>query len=142
NLFTLAVYIENANHVHFNTSWGKSDLSFPRGFYLDRLSVMNKYDQQLIAQTYFIAFFNKVFKEDSSYDSLFQNSEAKKVWLPETSIISQYRSSAYKPIEQFNRLDQLSGVLNGFDTIEITTPKSRSGKNHPQNALELSWKNE
>lgn len=42
NIFKAAIYIENANHVQFNTSWGQNDLSLPRGLFLERLSLMDK----------------------------------------------------------------------------------------------------
>src|SRR5699024_1746470 len=53
NLFKTAVYLENANHVQFNTSWGQNDFSLPRGMFLDRFALINKRDQQFIAQAYF-----------------------------------------------------------------------------------------
>src|SRR5699024_7664334 len=50
NLFKTSVYLENANHVHINTSWGQNYLSFRRRMFLERFALINKRDQQFIAQ--------------------------------------------------------------------------------------------
>src|SRR5699024_4090139 len=42
NLFKTAVYLENANHVPFNTSWGQNDFRLPRGMFLERFALNNK----------------------------------------------------------------------------------------------------
>jgi len=142
NLIKSAVYIENANHVHFNTSWGTNDLSFPRGVFLDRSSLIDKHDQQLIAKAYFTAFFKKVFNGDATYEALLQNPNTQGDWLPDVNIVSQYRPSTYKTIEKFNRFKEPTGHFNSFHEYEVTTPKGRTGNNHPQDVLELSWENE
>src|SRR5699024_6315750 len=66
NLFKTAVYLENANNVQFNTSWGQNDFSLLRGMFLDRFALINKRYQQFIAQAYFTSFFKKVFHDDPS----------------------------------------------------------------------------
>src|SRR5699024_7305295 len=128
----------NANHVHFNTSWGTNDLSYPRGVFLNRLSLINKHDQQLIAQTYFTAFFKKVFDGDASNDLLMKNPLTYKEWLPETEIVSQYNPSIYEPILQYSRSDEPVGKFDGFVSRDIITPQGRSGNDHSRDVLELA----
>ncbi len=142
DLLKLAVYIEKANHVHFNTSWGTNDLSFPRGIFLDRSSILNNYDQQLIAKAYFTAFFKKVFDGDTSYDSMLQHPNNQQNGLPDTQIVSQYKPSTYRTIEKFNRFSDPSGNFNDFEESDVVTPEGRTGKNHPKDVLELSWETE
>ena len=142
NLFKTAVYLENANHVQFNTSWGQNDFSLPRGMFLDRFALINKRDQQFITQAYFTSFFKKVFHDDPSYDGLFQNPQSYIAGLSDTQIISQYKTNGYQSIKHFNKSDELNSGLNGFDESEIITPRGRSDKKHPKDVLKLAWSDE
>src|SRR5699024_6056076 len=57
NLFKTAVYLENANHLQFNTSLGQNNFTLPSGLFLDRFALINKRTQYFISQTYFTTSF-------------------------------------------------------------------------------------
>src|SRR5699024_10797795 len=135
NLFKTAVYLENANHEQFNTSWGQNDFSLPRRMFLDRIAVINNRDQRVSTKSSFTSCFKKVFHDDPSYDGLFQNPQSYTAGLSDTQIISQYKTNGYQSIKHFNKSDELNSGLNGFDESEIITPRGRSDKKHPKDVL-------
>jgi dienelactone hydrolase len=139
NGFKASLYIADANHTQFNTSWGSMDLSFPKGIFLNKKQTMDPEDQQQLTKVYLSAFFETVFHRHSSYEELFQDYQYGEDWLPETTLVSKYRHASYMPIIMFNHNDTEVIDVNGFTKSEITTPKDRRGNKRLLDALHLEW---
>lgn len=136
------LYIEGANHTQFNSSWGRMDVSLPRGIFLNQLDTMPASEQRQIAQVYLSAFFERVFYGDSTFEQLLEIHEYGKDWLPDTTMVSKYREAGYRPIMQFHKGDTKNIAVEGFTHWDITTPVERGGTKQLQDALLLEWENE
>lgn len=138
-LFKATAYIEDANHVQFNSDWGKYDLSLPKGIFLNQGTLMAAEAQQQIAKVYLSAFYQAVFNETASFDEIIAQKRRSDHILPDVRIIEKYRSSAYQTLLEFNKQVQAIGQFNGFQTNDIIRPKNRSGGSHAHDVLQLSW---
>ena len=140
--FKTTLYIKDANHTQFNTSWGKNDLSYPRGVFLNKRGMMPSEDQRQIAKVYLSAFFERVFHGETSYDSLFKDYRNGADWLPDATLVNKYRNASYRSIQQFDA-DESDVIDTGnFIDWEVTTPLDRGGGNQAKDALDLAWDKE
>ncbi|HLR42926.1 MAG TPA: hypothetical protein VK067_06790 [Pseudogracilibacillus sp.] len=139
SLFKATAYIEHANHVQFNTDWGRYDLSLPKGMFLNQGTLMSAKAQQQIAKVYLSAFYQAVFKEDTSFDEQLASKRQVGNILPDVTIIEKYRSHAYRSLVQYNKHTELIGEFNHFTKQEVIRPKNRSGGSHVNEVLQLSW---
>lgn len=137
--FKAAVYISDANHTHFNSDWGSMDLSFPRGIFLNQKQTLDPEDQQQVAKVYLSAFFESVFHDHPSYEKLFQDYRHGKDWLPNTSIVNQYKHASYSPIITFKQNEVGMINVDGFTNWEIKRTKDRNDHSRMLDALELEW---
>lgn len=140
NSFKATAYIEQANHVQFNSDWGKYDLSLPKGLFLNQGALMSTKAQQQIAKVYLSAFYQALFNEDTSFDTLLDSKRQAEHILPDVKMIEKYRSHAYQPLVQFNKNTELIGQRNHFTKQEVIRPKNRSGGSHAKDVLQLAWK--
>lgn len=137
-----SIYIEHANHVQFNTDWGKDDLSQPRGLYLNRLNYMNSEDQRQIAKAYISAFLEKVFHNDDSYDPLFMQDESTQDWLPDKRIVAKYLPSTYKRISSYSEINEERMTFSETKKKQAVRLKNRSGQKYLKKALEIDFHKE
>ncbi|MGM8363920.1 hypothetical protein ACLIBG_00430 [Virgibacillus sp. W0181] len=137
--FKTTLYIADANHTQFNTSWGKMDLSIPRGLFLNQRQTMSSEDQQQITKVYMASFLESVFHNKQSYNKLFEDYRYGSKWLPDTTLVNKYRDAAYTPIIQFQQDKNETIDLEGFKKWEVKTPEDRRGNDHLTDALLLEW---
>lgn len=142
NKINSTAYIENANHVQFNTSWGKRDLSLPKGIFLNATNLLKGAEQRQIANVYFTAFFEQVFNENNLYDELMHDETELATLLPDVEIINAYLPSSYETIVNYSNRVEPTGTFNNFKHHEVIRPKNRSNTNHPKSALKLEWSKE
>src|SRR5690625_1509241 len=136
--FRASVYIEKANHTQFNSDWGRLDLSVPRGLFLNKKKIMKPEEQREVAKLFMTAFFERIFNKDRTFEDVFRNHYFVKDYLPDTNIVTKYNPASYRVIESFE--DDFSyEKAEGFDELEITTPKHRKGSNRMRDALSLTW---
>lgn len=140
--FKSTLYIADANHTQFNTSWGQRDLSMPRGLFLSQ-DQMAPEEQQQIAKVYMAAFMERIFHDENTYTSLFQDYRYGNEWLPDTQLVNKFRDASYTPIVQYdsdenNETDR----LEGFEKAEVETPEDRGGNDRLSDALTLEWNEE
>lgn len=138
--FRSTVYIENANHVHFNTDWGSMDLSLPRGAILNRLDLIPATEQQQIAKVYISAFLQTVLQQKDEFLALFRQEEETQDWLPDTTIISKYRPASYRQLYAYNELPKADTYFANYENLTTEQPVNRSGKNYTKRSMLLSWK--
>lgn len=139
--FKASIYIGGANHTQFNTDWGSSDLSLPRGIFLNKKQILPPTEQQQIAKVYMSAFFESVFTENVSYDQLFQNYRYGKDWLPDTALVSKYQHASFESIKKYNQESEAIKT-DGFSEAKVVTPKHRRDHDRFQKALQLEWEKE
>ncbi|WP_068786994.1 alpha/beta hydrolase family protein [Paenibacillus phocaensis] len=60
--FKASLYIEDANHSQFNSSWGGRDVSYPKGILLSRDGMLSPAEQRSIAKVYLSAFFEETLR--------------------------------------------------------------------------------
>lgn len=140
--FKASLYIEDANHTHFNADWGSMDLSFPRGIFLNQKQTLDPEDQQQIAKVYLSAFFETVFQGHGSYEKLFQDHRYGKDWLPDTTLINKYRHASYQSMTTYHQNDVEIIDTDGLTNWEITRPNDRDDNQRPLHALQLEWDND
>jgi len=88
--FKSGLYIENANHGQFNSSWGVNDIGYPRGLLLNRRKLLEQSDQEQIALVYITAFTRASLEDETGYLPLFADYRSGADWLPSTRYLNQY----------------------------------------------------
>ena len=69
--FKSSLYIYGANHGQFNTTWGRTDSSFPHKNFLNLSIIMPPEDQVRIAKVYLSAFFEAALRDETGLPSAF-----------------------------------------------------------------------
>lgn len=131
--FKSSLYIADANHSQFNTSWGLYDQSLPAGLFLSRAQIMDGKEQQQIAKVYVSAFLETTLHGQSDYQDLFRDYRSGARWLPDTAYYSRFQSGNYIPVATFDEDRNKNTVTGG--TAEATglkwteeTAKDRESK--------------
>ncbi|MGZ7441951.1 alpha/beta hydrolase family protein [Paenibacillus sp. TH7-28] len=99
--FKASVYIADANHSQFNSSWGASDVSYPKGILLSRSGMLAPDEQREIAKVYISAFLEETLQrqereqERESYLALFQDYRTGMSWLPDTDYYNRFESGSF-----------------------------------------------
>ncbi|HLQ97014.1 MAG TPA: hypothetical protein VK108_11690 [Pseudogracilibacillus sp.] len=140
--FKSAIYMENANHAQFNTSWGSMDLSFPNGVFLNYGAFMPAADQREITKMYMAAFFERAFLNDTSHDALFKNYPSETAGLPDATVVNQFQDGNYIPVQQYQENEEPQSKLHGFSSTEILEPKNRADVEKEPESLSLEWVDE
>lgn len=141
--FKSTLYLPHANHTQFNTSWGRSDLSMPRGLFLNYKEIMEPDDQRQIAEVYMSAFMESVLHDNDSYRGLFKDYRYGSDWLPDTQLVNKYQDSSYWPVVEYSQDESEDAIeIDGFKTSKVTTPKDRADNDRLSDALQLEWDSE
>ncbi|RRJ64272.1 alpha/beta hydrolase [Paenibacillus oralis] len=97
--FKASIYIADANHSQFNSSWGASDVSYPKGILLSRSGMMAPDEQREIAKVYISAFLEEALQrqkqDQGSYLALFQDYRTGMSWLPDTDYYNRFESGSF-----------------------------------------------
>ncbi len=112
--FKSSVYVYGANHGQFNSTWGRTDNSFPSKNFLNLRHIMPGPDQAQIARVYIAAFFEASLNEERGYLPLFRDARAGGAWLPDTIYLTQYEDSTHVVVADFEEdLDVRSTSIPG-----------------------------
>lgn len=143
--FKASLYIEDANHSQFNTSWGKSDNDLPASLFIHPTELLEAEQQRQVAQVYVSAFLETVFHGSEQFKLLFRDYRYGYDLLPETRYYNQYESSAFLKMVDFQGDDRKllsSGVtaeaVNMTEWLH-TDALDRQGKGKKDKAVELMW---
>lgn len=140
--FKSAVYLADANHAQFNTNWGRMDLSFPKGLFLNYGTFMPAADQREITKTYMAAFFERAFLHDTANDDLFKNYPAETSQLPDATVVTQFQDGDYTAVQQYQENEEPESKLHGFSHAEIIQPENRAEVQKGPEALSLEWQDD
>ena len=91
--FKASVYVKDADHNQFNTTWGRNDLGLPWEFLLDERSLLKPADQRQIAKVYLSAFLQETLMGRDGYRPLFQDPRRGAAWLPGGYLAANYADS-------------------------------------------------
>ncbi|WP_059051266.1 alpha/beta hydrolase [Paenibacillus senegalimassiliensis] len=120
--FKASLYVADANHSQFNTSWGSRDVSYPKGILLRHDSLLAPAEQRLIAEVYITAFMEETLgslsrlsatASDSSYLPLFQDYRSGGSWLPNTEYYSRYESGEFTAWARYEEDRERTTLPNG-----------------------------
>jgi len=118
--FKAGLYILNANHGQFNTSWGVNDAGYPNGLLLNRRVLLGAEAQQQAALVCITAFVKAALDEERGYVQLFRDHRTGRDWLPEAGYISQFADNKTYIIADFEEdVDLLTTSLGGSAAIEF-----------------------
>lgn len=114
--FKSGLYIENANHGQFNTSWGVNDIGFPNGLLLNRRRLLSSVDQKQVALVYITAFVKISLGDTDTYLPLMADYRTGMRWLPSTRYLNQFMD---------NRNIMLADYEEDIDLTTGSIPESR-----------------
>ncbi|MDU4695006.1 MAG: alpha/beta hydrolase [Paenibacillus sp.] len=130
--FKASLYIGDANHSQFNSSWGGRDVSYPKGILLSRNGMLSPNEQRSIAKVYLSAFFEETLRggasgaNDNNYLPLLQDYRTGLAWLPDTAYYNRFESGAFAAWARYDE-----------DSNRMTLPGGGKAE-----ASALSWKEE
>lgn len=87
------LYVKDANHGQFNTSWGRDDIGMPWPV-LDKRSILDPEAQRQIARVYFSAFLQMTLMGREGYRPMFEDPRRGADWLPKGYLAADYADSA------------------------------------------------
>lgn len=91
--FKAQLYVKDANHGQFNTSWGRDDIGMPWPV-LDKRKILAPEAQRQIARVYFSAFLQTTLMGREGYRPLFEDPRRGAGWLPKGYLAADYADSA------------------------------------------------
>ncbi|MCK8485810.1 alpha/beta hydrolase [Paenibacillus sp. MBLB2552] len=132
--FKASLYIGDANHSQFNSSWGGRDVSYPKGILLSRDGMLSPTNQRSIAKVYLSAFFEETLRdgepgndgEPGRYLPLLQDYRTGLAWLPDTAYYNRFESGVFTAWARYDE-----------DSNRVTLPGGGKAA-----ASGLAWKEE
>ncbi|GMQ30504.1 chlorophyllase/cutinase-like alpha/beta fold protein [Algoriphagus confluentis] len=118
--FKAGLYVANANHGQFNSSWGDNDMLATFSGVLNRGQLMDAKEQETIAQVYISAFLEATLNQKYEYLPLFMDARKGRNWLPETIYLNQFEDS---------RSQFWAGYDEDFDVLSLPKGGKAQGKN-------------
>lgn len=109
-----SLYVKDANHGQFNTSWGTCDTTNFWCWLLDRAALLDGEDQRRVAKVYFSAFLEAVLKNNPAYLPILRDPRRAAAWLPKTYYIANYADSKDVLVADFEEdLNVATATLEG-----------------------------
>jgi hypothetical protein len=145
--FKAALYVDQANHGQFNTTWGRADLvGFPAQGLLNLAPIMPEEEQQQVAKVYISAFLEATLKDRSDYIPLFMDARRGQAWLPDTIYLTRFSDNRTRIIADYEEdIDLTTASLDGAtlqgDYLTLWYEKQVDLKFGDQqtNAVYLGW---
>lgn len=147
--FKCALYLDRANHGHFNTIWGARDWSGPVHFLQNVKPVISGDEQRQIARVYVGAFLEASLHGNRAYQPMFRDPRAAAHWLPGgVRYVARYNDSSFTPISDFEEdIDVTTATLEGAtadsrgvaEWREIKVPLRFREENQDNKAVFLKW---
>ncbi|WP_339301705.1 alpha/beta hydrolase [Paenibacillus sp. FSL K6-2441] len=155
--FKASLYIGDANHSQFNSSWGGRDVSYPKGILLSRNGMLSPSEQRSIAKVYISAFFEETLHGAGAgnngatttlhavsgsasvtntsaklgrYLPLLQDYRTGLAWLPDTAYYNRFERSTFTAWARYDEdLNRLSLPGGGKAAGSNLTWKEEEAKN-------------
>ncbi|MEM8847066.1 MAG: hypothetical protein AAGD17_08205 [Bacteroidota bacterium] len=141
--FKSSLYIKNANHSQFNTTWnGDETYNVFKGFQSSK-NLLTKEEQMQIAKVYTVSFLETTLKDNKKYLPIFQDYRKVKKWLPNTIYLSQFEDSRTEILCNYDEdFDLLSSSHNNatISSENLSMWYERKVKSNDENkAVFLGW---
>ncbi|MBQ4915152.1 hypothetical protein J8L85_11930 [Maribacter sp. MMG018] len=146
NRFKAGVYVHHANHGQFNSTWGNSDFGAPSKWLLNLEPLLSEEQQQEVAKVFISAFAEASLKGNNSYLPIFKNVAYAKDWLPNEYFLTNYTSSKFKTIANF---EEDINITTAPDSIVVAAKNmslwkeqpltTRDGGKQDNTAVVLGW---
>ncbi|MEX2371160.1 MAG: hypothetical protein WD578_09150 [Bacteroidales bacterium] len=117
--FKTGIYVNNANHGQFNSSWGKNDMGYPGGLLLNRQQLLAPEAQERIAMCYITAFVKVSVDNEMGYIKLFRDYRTGRDWLPKTKYINQFQDNRTRLVASFEEDIDLRTTTSGDAEISF-----------------------
>ena len=112
--FKSSLYVKDANHNQFNTTWGGNDLGLPWTVLSNERALLRPGDQRQIAEVYLSAFLQTTLMGRTGYKPLFKDPRRGAAWLPKGYLAANYADSATAWIATFDEdLDPGTAAVAG-----------------------------
>ncbi|MBJ6359963.1 alpha/beta hydrolase family protein [Paenibacillus sp. GCM10012307] len=142
-----SLYVEQANHGQFNTSWGKHDIKLPFRMLMNTKSIMAGEEQRLIAKAYIAAFLEATLYGRKEYIPMFKDWQTIGDILPPTNYLSRYDDSEMLPLADYEEDENQEtttlrkGSLAAKNLAEWgeETKRNRVDGSRLNRAVRLSW---
>lgn len=145
-----SLYVYEANHGQFNTTWGRTDFYAPMSWLLNLKPLLLQEDQIKIAKFFIAAFLQATIKEKREYLHLFRNHRLAAGLLPETIYVNRFEDSTFLEVTGFEEdIDPLTtslkgGTLKGENLAVWSEDRLyfRQGMSQENHVVRLGWDNE
>jgi hypothetical protein len=113
--FKAALYVNQANHGQFNTTWGRLDqVGFPAQGLLNIAPIMPEEEQQQVAKVYISAFLEASLNDRSEYLPLFWDARSGQDWLPDTIYLTRFSDNRTHIIADYEEdIDLTTASVDG-----------------------------
>lgn len=144
--FKTSLYVGEANHSRFNTSWGTMDDSLPGGLLLSRRDMIEANDQRQIAKVYVSAFLESALHGSKDYKDLFRDYRTGSLWLPNATYINRYEDGSFQELakfdDDFNKMTYKYGVKADAADLEWSeqSAEDRDHNGKGTRGAALEWK--
>ncbi|MEQ9443376.1 MAG: hypothetical protein RIG62_30335 [Cyclobacteriaceae bacterium] len=144
--FKSGVYMHQANHGQFNSTWGRTDFGAPMNWLLNTEPMVSGEDQREAAKVWISAFAEATLNNHAAYRAMFKNSTLARDWLPAQYYLTHYRDAQTKTLVDFeedidlttagNNLSLQARQLKVWREEEL---RSRDDGSQENNAVVLGW---
>ncbi|MCQ6560787.1 poly(ethylene terephthalate) hydrolase family protein [Paenibacillus mendelii] len=142
--FKTTLYIGEANHSRFNTSWGTMDDSLPGGLLLNR-KMMDASEQREAAKVYISAFLETALHGNHAYEELFRDYRKGSEWLPEATYFNRFESGSFTELARYDE-DRDKTAVTANSNVEAAGVKwteadalDRERRNKGTRGVILEW---
>ncbi|MGF1454404.1 MAG: hypothetical protein ACFB6R_03395 [Alphaproteobacteria bacterium] len=108
DLFKASLYVKDANHGQFNTSWGRMDYGLPRAALLNLDPILEPQDQRQIALVTFSVFLEAALNDRRAYLPVLADARTARTWLPDVVMVSNFESGAARILADYEEDGDLS----------------------------------
>ena len=116
--FKSAIYIYQANHSRFNSTWGNCDALPPAAWVINDKPVMDPAKQRHATQVLVSAFLEATLHDANEYLPVFIDVRNAGTWLPEDIYVSQYQDSTFQVIADFEEdFDVTTATIPGVQLV-------------------------
>jgi dienelactone hydrolase len=135
--FKAGLYMDNANHGQFNSSWGRRDGISPGINRFNLKQLMPGPEQRVISSVYISAFLEATLNGNQGYRPLFMDARFGREWLPDVVYLSQF-----EPGERTILADFEEDVDVGTTTIPGGSISSSGLQEWKEQENKLMWGHE
>jgi len=110
------IWMKNANHGQFNSTWGNTDLSGMMAIATNRRTIMSQEEQQQAAKVFISAFLEAALHGRYEYTALFRDFSYGALWLPPALYYTAFADSSMLMLDCFDAGFDMTASSSGLVT--------------------------